>query len=196
MTSSLSTKQIDISKYGVVFASAQKNLGPAGVTVVVIRNDLIGRQRNYTPNMFNWKTTLDTNSIFNTAPCFAVYATGLYVDYLLRSGGVAKFEDLAERRSKVIYDVIDSSHSFYRGTVTEHSDRSRLNATFLIGENGRPDYLTVIDSTLQDKFREEAHQQGLLELKGHPSVGGLRISMYNGMPLEGVEKLRDFMVDF
>lgn len=183
MTSSLGTKTVDVSKHGVIFASAQKNLGPAGITVVIVRDDLIGIQRSYTPNMFNWKTTIDTKSIFNTTPCFAVYMLGMYANYLNMNGGVPVFEDLAQRRSKLIYDTIDGSNGFYKGFVTNHDDRSRLNAVFKI--QGIK-YTIILLGDLENTFIEEATSNGLVGLKGHSSVGGIRASMFNGMPVEGV----------
>lgn len=173
----------DISKFGVVYAGAQKNMGPAGVVVAAIRKDLIGNAREDTPTMLDWKTQADAGSLYNTPPCYSIYICGLVFDWVKEHGGVEGMEAINKEKSQMLYDYLDNSKMF-RGTVVPE-DRSLMNVPFVIG-----------DKDLEAKFVKEAEAAGLVNLKGHRTVGGMRASIYNAMPKEGVEALIAFMKKF
>jgi phosphoserine aminotransferase len=183
MSSNILSKEYDVSKFGLIYAGAQKNIGPAGVTIVIIREDLMGSALDFTPAMLNYKTHADAESMYNTPPCFAIYMAGLVFDYLLKNGGVSAMEAANRKKAAVLYDFLDSS-SMFKATVTPE-DRSIMNVPFVTGNDD-----------LDAKFVKEAAAANLKTLKGHRSVGGMRASIYNAMPLEGVEALVSFMSDF
>jgi phosphoserine aminotransferase len=179
------SRPVPINRYGIIYACAQKNVGPAGVTVVVIREDLLSRSQDTLPGYLNFLTHAAENSLWNTPPSFAVYMVGLVAKWLQEDiGGLAKMQDLNKRKAAVLYDVIDRSDGFYRGHARRDC-RSMMNVTFRLST-----------PELEADFLAEATQQGLTTLKGHRSVGGIRASIYNAMPLAGVEKLRNLMQDF
>ncbi len=178
-------RPLAIPKYGILFACAQKNAGPAGVTVVIIRDELVEKSPKALPSMVNYKVLADGKSLLNTPPCFAVYVLKLVTDWLLGTvGGLAKMHEINRRKAAMLYEVIDRCGGFYDGHAEPWS-RSIMNVTFRLP-----------DATLEEQFLKGAKERGLVELKGHRSVGGCRASIYNAMPEEGVKTLRDFMVEF
>ncbi|HWB00919.1 MAG TPA: 3-phosphoserine/phosphohydroxythreonine transaminase [Pirellulales bacterium] len=178
-------RPVDISKYGLLYACAQKNLGPAGVTIVIIRDDLLARSDKNLPSMLNYQAYAAEKSMQNTPPVFAIYIVNLVLKWLRNDmGGLEKMLDHNRRKAKLLYDVIDSSGGFYRGHA-QPAVRSLMNVTFRLP-----------DDAAQDRFLKGAEAIGLEYLKGHRSVGGMRASIYNAMPVAGVEKLRDYMRDF
>ncbi|MCI1982345.1 MAG: 3-phosphoserine/phosphohydroxythreonine transaminase [Oscillospiraceae bacterium] len=175
---------LDVSRFGVLYAGAQKNMGPAGLTVVIVREDLIGHARELTPTMMNYQTHADHGSMFNTPPCYSIYICGLVLDWLKNTvGGLEKMEKINQKKAGMIYDFLDHSKLF-RGTVVPE-DRSIMNIPFVTG-----------NKDMDAKFVAEAAENGFVNLKGHRTVGGMRASIYNAMPVEGVEKLVDFMGKF
>jgi len=185
MSSNFATRPIQWEKYGVVYGGAQKNLGPAGVTVTVIRDDLIGHHRKDTPLICEWATfDKAPNTYHNTPVCWSIYMTGLNIAHM-KKNGLAYYQEHAEKKSKLLYDFIDSSNDYYTNPVDPRY-RSRLNIPFRVKK----------DDALETKFLKEAADAGLIELKGHRSVGGCRASIYNAMPIEGVEALINFMKKF
>ncbi len=174
----------DIKKYGILYGGVQKNVGPAGVTIVVIREDLItDKPLEGTPTMLTYKTHSDADSLYNTPPCYNIYVCGLVFKWLLNMGGLEKVKEHNEKKAAILYDFLDSSDMF-KGTVVKE-DRSLMNVPF------------VTDSDeLNAKFIKEADEAGFVNLKGHRSVGGMRASIYNAMPIEGVTELVKFMSDF
>ncbi len=184
MSSTILSRPIDVSRFGVIYAGAQKNIGPAGLTVVIVREDLIGECLEGTPSMFQYKTHVDADSMYNTPPTYAWYLAGLVFDWLKNDiGGLDKMAGINERKAKKLYDAVDSS-GFYANPV-EPSCRSWMNVPF-----------TLANADLDATFLEEAAKQRLTTLKGHRSVGGMRASIYNAMPEEGVDALVAFMADF
>lgn len=183
MSSTILSRPVDISKYGVIYAGSQKNMGPAGLTVVIVRDDLIGQPTDGAPAMFDYKTHADNNSMYNTPPTYSWYLAGLVFDWLKQKGGLAAMAEINKRKSDALYAAIDGS-DFY-GTPVALDSRSRMNVPF-----------TLADAELDSVFLTEARQAGLVTLKGHRSVGGMRASIYNAMPEEGVQALIDFMADF
>jgi len=183
MTSNFLSRPFDVSKYGIVFASAQKNFGPAGFACVVIREDLIGKAGPQVPFLCDFKIYADNESMFNTPPTFNWYFAGLVYKWIKREGGLSVMDDRAMERSGKLYAAIDSS-DFYSNPI-DKKFRSRMNVPFILR-----------DDALNDTFLAEAKQNGFLELKGHRSVGGMRASIYNGMPMEGIDALIAFMRDF
>eukprot|EP01116_Phalansterium_solitarium_P009413 TRINITY_DN23527_c0_g1_i1.p1 TRINITY_DN23527_c0_g1~~TRINITY_DN23527_c0_g1_i1.p1 ORF type:complete len:368 (-),score=120.57 TRINITY_DN23527_c0_g1_i1:233-1336(-) len=183
LSSNFLSRPVDISKHGVVYAGAQKNSGIAGVTVVIIREDLLKKPHSLTPTVLDYKIYAENDSMYNTPPTFSIYVAGLMYRWLLDQGGLEAVERANIAKSNLIYDVIDES-DFYRCPV-EKPYRSRMNVT-----------IRLKDPTLEPRFINEASARGMLELQGHRSVGGIRASLYNAMPLDGVRALRDFMVDF
>lgn len=183
MTSELLSRKIDISQFGIIFAGLQKNLGPAGLACVIIREDLLGIALPETPSLLNYKTYADKHSLANTNNTFAIYMMKLVMEWLRNQGGVAAMEAQNESKAALLYDVIDNS-AFYQGTAqTDH--RSVMNVTFNLTNND-----------LLDEFLSQALANGLYALKGHRNVGGVRASIYNAMPREGCQALADFMQDF
>lgn len=183
MSSCILSEEVDFSKFGLVYAGAQKNMGPAGVTLVVVRDDLIGNAADITPTMLNYETHSKNGSMFNTPPTYGIYICGLVFDWIKNMGGVKVMHEKNVEKAKVLYDFLDNSKMF-KGTVVE-KDRSLMNVPF------------VTDSDeLNAKFVAESKAQGFVNLKGHRTVGGMRASIYNAMPLEGVKALVDFMTKF
>lgn len=184
ISSCILSEPIDVSKFGLLFAGAQKNMGPSGVTIVIIREDLIGNAMDITPTMLNYQTHADNDSLFNTPPCYAIYICKLVLEWVKNEiGGLDKMKELNEKKAKLLYDFLDSSELF-KGTVAAE-DRSLMNVPFVTG-----------NADLDAKFVKEATENGFVNLKGHRSVGGMRASIYNAMPYEGVEKLVEFMKKF
>jgi phosphoserine aminotransferase len=183
MSSHILSRVVDVSRFGVIYAGAQKNIGPAGLTVVIVREDLLGRARPDTPAVFDYAVQAGADSMFNTPPTFAVYLAGLVFDWLEAQGGVSAIEALNIRKAELLYEAIDQS-GFYRNNVRPE-DRSRMNVTFFLP-----------DAALDAPFHKGAEEHGLAGLKGHRSVGGMRASIYNAMPLAGAEALAAYMADF
>ena len=178
------SEPVDITKYAVMYGGVQKNIGPAGVVIAIIREDLIRDDvLPGTPTMLKWKTQADNDSLFNTPPAYGIYICGKVFKWIKKQGGLAAMKERNEKKAKLLYDFLDSS-SLFKGTVRKE-DRSLMNVPFVIG-----------DKELEARFIKEAEANGLMRLKGHRSVGGMRASIYNAMPYEGVEKLVNFMKDF
>ena len=183
MSSSILSQEVDISKYGLIFAGAQKNFGPAGLVVAVIREDLIGQAPESCPTMLNYKTQADNDSLYNTPPTYSIYIAKLVFEWIKSKGGVKALQEINERKAKKLYDAIDASEMF--NCPVNKEDRSRMNVVFVTG-----------DGDLDKKFVAEAKAAGLVNLGGHRTVGGMRASIYNAMPEEGVDALIDFMKKF
>lgn len=183
MSSHILSRPVDVSRFGLIYAGAQKNIGPVGLTVVIVREDLIGRPLPGMPVMLDYATYADNGSMYNTPPTFAIYVAGLIFQWLKRCGGVAGIERRNMEKASLLYDYIDAS-GFYRNPV-RRADRSRMNVPFTLA---RPD--------LDQAFLDEARAAGIVQIKGHKSVGGMRASIYNPMTVEGVRALVDFMRDF
>ena len=177
------SRPIDVSKFALIYAGAQKNAGPAGLTIVVVREDLIGQPAKGTPSVMDYKLQADADSMLNTPATYSMYIAGLVFKWLKQLGGLAAIEKANIQKSKLLYDFLDSS-AFYKNPVAKE-DRSRMNVPF-----------TLKDSALDGAFLKGAEERGLVQLKGHRSVGGMRASMYNAMPLEGVQRLVDYMKEF
>lgn len=184
MSSDIFSYPFDITKFGLIYAGAQKNLGPAGVTVVIIREDLLERSQDSLHTMLNYKIHAENNSLYNTPPVFGIYIVGLVVKWLLSLGGLEAIAKINDEKASLIYDAIDNSNGFYRGHA-EKDSRSKMNITFRLP-----------DEELEKKFVKEATEKGLVGLKGHRSVGGLRASVYNAFPIEGAKALVEFMKEF
>ncbi|ALB66276.1 3-phosphoserine/phosphohydroxythreonine transaminase [Cronobacter dublinensis] len=182
-SSTILSHPIDINRYGVIYAGAQKNIGPAGLTLVIVREDLLGKAHVACPSVLDYRVLSDNDSMFNTPPTFAWYLSGLVFKWLKTKGGVAAMDKINQQKAELLYGVIDNS-DFYRNDVAT-ANRSRMNVPFQLA-----------DSNLDKLFLEESFAAGLHALKGHRVVGGMRASIYNAMPLEGVQALTDFMVDF
>lgn len=183
MSSCILSEEVDISKFGLIYAGAQKNMGPAGVTVVIVREDLIGNAMDMTPTMLNYETHAKNGSMFNTPPTYGIYICGLVYEWIKNMGGVKVMHEKNVEKAKLLYDFLDNSKMF-RGTVVPE-DRSLMNVPF------------VTDSDeLNAAFIAEAKAKGFVNLKGHRTVGGMRASIYNAMPIEGVKALVAFMKDF
>jgi phosphoserine aminotransferase len=184
MSSNIMSRQMDVSKFGLIYAGAQKNIGPAGLCIVIVREDLIGNVSPSTPTMLDYKIHADNDSMYNTPPTYGIYMAGLVFQWLKRNGGLAQMEQANIRKANLLYQAIDASNDFYNCPVVK-SDRSRMNVPF-----------TLKDASLDGEFLKQADSHGLLQLKGHRSVGGMRASIYNAMPLEGVQTLVDFITHF
>ena len=182
-SSTILSRPIDVSRYGVIYAGAQKNIGPAGLTIVIVREDLLGKANIECPSILDYSILNDNGSMFNTPPTFAWYLSGLVFKWLKANGGVAEMDKINQQKAELLYGVIDNS-DFYRNDVAK-ANRSRMNVPFQLA-----------DSALDKLFLEESFAAGLHALKGHRVVGGMRASIYNAMPLEGVKALTDFMVEF
>ena len=182
-SSHILSRPLEVSKFGLIYAGAQKNIGPAGLTIVIVRDDLLGRARPGTPSMLDYKVHADADSMSNTPPTFAVYVAGLVFKWLKRLGGLSAIEQQNIEKAKLLYDVIDASR-FYHNPVDKR-DRSRMNVPF-----------TLPDERLDEAFLKGAKERGMIQLKGHRSVGGMRASIYNAMPVEGVRRLAEFMREF
>ncbi|WP_108671908.1 3-phosphoserine/phosphohydroxythreonine transaminase [Peribacillus acanthi] len=184
MSSDILSKPLDISKFGLIYAGAQKNLGPSGVTVVIIRKDLIKDGLDHIPTMLQYKTHSDHHSLYNTPPTLSIYLLSLVLEWVKNQGGVEAVEKLNQQKAEQLYSVIDKSEGFYKGHAKADS-RSYMNVTF-----------TLPNEALTKKFLDQAKQSGFIGLDGHRSVGGCRASIYNAVPLEHCEKLANFMVNF
>lgn len=183
MSSHILSRTIDVTKYGVIYGGAQKNIGPAGLCIVIVREDLLGKASALTPAVFNWKTQAENQSMINTPPTYSIYIAGLVFEWLLEQGGVAAIEQVNIAKAKLLYDYIDST-DFYENHVAV-KNRSRMNIPFFLK-----------DASLNDAFLKGAEANGLLQLKGHRMVGGMRASIYNAMPIEGVQALVNYMKAF
>ncbi|WP_225087846.1 3-phosphoserine/phosphohydroxythreonine transaminase [Pectobacterium colocasium] len=182
-SSSILSRRIDVSRYGVIYAGAQKNIGPAGLTLVIVRDDLLGKARRELPSILDYQILADNDSMFNTPPTFAWYLSGMVFKWLKEHGGLAEMEKRNQEKADLLYSAIDGN-DFYRNDVAI-ANRSRMNVPFLLA-----------DAALDKVFLEESVAAGLHALKGHRVVGGMRASIYNAMPLEGVKALTEFMADF
>jgi phosphoserine aminotransferase len=183
MSSHILSRPVDISRYGVIYAGAQKNIGPAGLTIVIVREDLIGQTLPGTPAMLDYKVHADNESMYNTPPTYGLYIAGLVFRWLKKNGGLAAMQEVNNRKAGLIYDVLDQS-SFYSSPVAKE-DRSLMNVPFRLKSE-----------SLDEEFLKQAKAAGMIQLKGHRSVGGMRASIYNAMPIEGVRALVGFMRDF
>jgi phosphoserine aminotransferase len=185
MSSDILSRVVDVSRFGLIFAGAQKNLGPAGVTIVIIRKDLAERASLQLPTMLQYRTHIQHHSLYNTPPTFAIYIVWLVMEWIQAEGGLAVIERRNEEKARLLYDAIDGSEFYYCPVAKR--DRSRMNVIIRIrGDN----------EELESRFAQEAKAAGLTDLKGHRSVGGLRASIYNAQPIEGVKALIDFMREF
>ncbi len=183
MSSNILSRPVDVSKYGIIFAGAQKNMAPAGLTVVIMRKDLAGHELPITPLMMNYQTMIEKESMYNTPPCWCIYMLGLNLEHLESLGGVEGMEKIKGNKAAMLYDCIDNSKLFT--CAAQKGSRSDMNVTF-----------RSVSEELDAKFVSEATAAGFTNLKGHRSVGGMRASIYNAMPTEGVEKLVDFIKTF
>ena len=183
ISSCVMSEELDVSKFGLLFAGAQKNLGPAGVTLVIVREDLLGNAMDLTPTMFNYQIHVDNGSMYNTPPTYGIYIMKLVLEWIKDMGGIGAIQKINEKKAAILYDFLDNSEMF-KGTVVPE-DRSLMNVPFITD-----------DEDLNAKFIKEAKEAGFVNLKGHRSVGGMRASIYNAMPVEGVEALVAFMKKF
>lgn len=183
MSSCIISEPVDVTKFGLIYAGAQKNMAPAGLTVVIVREDLIGNARPETPTMLDYSVMAENDSMYNTPPCYCIYIAKLVYEWILGLGGLEKMKELNVKKAQLLYDYLDSQN-YYIAPVEKES-RSMMNVTFVTG-----------DPELDKKFAKEADACGLKNLKGHRSVGGMRASIYNAMPYEGVEALVEFMKKF
>jgi phosphoserine aminotransferase len=183
MSSEIMSKPIDVSRYGLIYAGAQKNMGPSGVTVVIVRDDLIGQALPITPSAFDYKQQSDADSMLNTPPTYAIYIAGLVFQWLKKQGGLPAIELHNRAKAALLYDYLDST-DFYTSPIAK-DDRSLMNVPFKLR-----------DDKLDAAFLAGAEEHHMLQLKGHRSVGGMRASIYNAMPLEGVQALVAYMKDF
>jgi phosphoserine aminotransferase len=184
LSSTILSRSIDVSKYGLIYAGAQKNIGPAGLTIVIVREDLMGQFKADAPRLLDYQVMADSDSMSNTPPTFAWYLAGLVFKWLKSQGGVEAMEKTNRLKAQKLYDYIDNSDGFYTNPVAK-SDRSLMNVPFILA-----------DSNLDAAFLEQSHAAGLHALKGHRSVGGMRASIYNAMPIEGIDALIAFMTEF
>ncbi|MBQ4649035.1 MAG: 3-phosphoserine/phosphohydroxythreonine transaminase [Clostridia bacterium] len=183
MSSGILSVPVDVSKYGVIYAGAQKNMAPAGLTVVIIREDLLGTALPQCPGYMDYKTQAENGSMLNTPPCYSIYVAGLVYEWILGLGGLEVMEKMNREKAAILYDYLDSSKLFKATAEKEY--RSLMNVCFVTG-----------DADLDKEFCSAAAKAGFVNLKGHRSVGGMRASIYNAMPIEGVKKLVEFMKDF
>lgn len=183
MSSHILSRVIDVSKYGVIFGGAQKNIGPAGLTLVIVREDLLGHSLPICPSAFDWKMVADNDSMYNTPPTYAIYIAGLVFAHLKKLGGVAAIEAINIEKARLLYAALDAD-DFYVNKVAPNN-RSRMNVPFFLRDESR-----------NTEFLAGAQARGLLQLKGHKSVGGMRASIYNAMPIEGVQALVDYLNEF
>ena len=183
MSSCIISEPVDVTKFAVIYAGAQKNMAPAGLTLVIVREDLLDYAEEKMPTMLEWKTMAENGSMYNTPPCYPIYMAKLVYEWILSIGGLEKMKEMNEKKANLLYDYLDSQ-SYYIAPVKKEC-RSMMNVTFVTG-----------NADLDKKFASEASAAGLKNLKGHRSVGGMRASIYNAMPYEGVEALVAFMKDF
>jgi phosphoserine aminotransferase len=177
------SRPVDVSKFGLIYAGAQKNAGPAGLTFVIVRDDLIGQAQKGTPSVMDYKAQADADSMLNTCATYSIYVAGLVFKWLKQLGGLPEIEKRNIAKARLLYDYLDSS-KFFKSMVAKE-DRSRMNVPF-----------TLADANLDSPFLKGAEAQGMVQLKGHRSVGGMRASIYNAMPMEGVQQLVTYMKDF
>jgi phosphoserine aminotransferase len=177
------SRPLEISKFGLVYAGAQKNVGPAGLTIVIVREDLLGNAARGTPSVMDYKLQAEADSMLNTPPTYSMYIAGLVFKWVKQQGGIREVEKRNIKKAALLYEFLDSS-SFYRNPVARE-DRSRMNVPF-----------TLRDPSLDELFLKGAAERGMVQLKGHRSVGGMRASIYNAMPLEGVQRLVEYMKEF
>ena len=180
MSSGILSRPIDVSKYGLIYAGAQKNMGPSGLTVVIIREDLIGDKKDDIPVMLDYRVAADNGSMYNTPPCYSIYVAGLVFKWLLATGGLEEREKINVKKANILYDFLDNSKLFK--ATADKEVRSLMNVCFVTG-----------DADKDKAFVDAAKKEGFVNLKGHRVVGGMRASIYNGMPVEGVEALVEFM---
>jgi phosphoserine aminotransferase len=183
MSSNILSEAIDVSKFGVIFAGAQKNIGPAGVTIVIIRDDLMGAPLEHVPTLLNYKTHSDAGSLYNTPPTYSIYVAGLVFEWIKEKGGLSAIAKVNNQKAQILYDYLDNSQMF--SSPVEKNSRSIMNVPFVTG-----------NAELDVKFIKEASAIGLKTLKGHRTVGGMRASIYNAMPIDGVKTLVKFMAEF
>ena len=183
MSSNILSRPLDVTKYGLIYAGAQKNIGPAGLTIVIVREDLLGETVHNTPSVFNYKIHANNFSMYNTPPTYAIYITGLVLEWLNKKGGLEEIEKINISKASLLYDLIDT-RDFYNCSVAK-SDRSRMNVPF-----------TLKNTDLDAKFLKQAQDCGLTQLRGHRAIGGMRASIYNAMPVAGCQALADFMAEF
>lgn len=183
MSSCIISEPVDVSKFGLIYAGAQKNMAPAGLTIVIVREDLIGKANPQIPTMLDYSIMAENDSMYNTPPCYCIYIAKLVYEWILDMGGLEKMKEHNQKKANILYNYLDSQ-DYYVAPVEKES-RSMMNVTFVTG-----------DADLDKKFAKEAEACGLMNLKGHRSVGGMRASIYNAMPIEGVEKLVEFMKEF
>jgi phosphoserine aminotransferase len=183
MSSTILSRPMDVSKYGLIYAGAQKNIGPAGLTIVIVREDLLGQTVAGTPTMFDYSIHAEADSMYNTPPTFAMYVAGLVFKWVAAQGGLAAMEKINREKANLLYDMLDGT-DFY-GSPVAKDNRSLMNVPF-----------TLKDAALDEAFLKGAKERGLLQLKGHRSVGGMRASIYNAMPKAGVQALVDYMREF
>jgi phosphoserine aminotransferase len=184
MSSTILSRPVDVSRFGIIYAGAQKNIGPAGLTIVIVRDDLIGHAGDAVPEMLNYKTHAENESMYNTPPTFAWYMAGLVFKWIAAQGGVKAMGEHNHKKAGKLYDAIDNSEGFYRNPV-DKAYRSLMNIPFVLK-----------DDALDKEFLSGADQAGLAQLKGHRSVGGMRASIYNAMPEAGIDALINYMQDF
>ena len=183
MSSNILSRPVDVARYGLIYAGAQKNIGPAGLTIVIVRDDLIGHALPITPSAFDYRQQADNDSMFNTPATYAIYVAGLVFQWIRRQGGLAVIEKRNIEKAALLYDALDRS-SFFSSPVAKR-DRSRMNVPFRLK-----------NAALDEQFLKGAQQRGMVQLKGHRSVGGMRASIYNAMPIEGVRALVDYLAEF
>ena len=183
MSSCIISEPVDVTKFGVIYAGAQKNMAPAGLTVVIVRRDLLGKARPECPTMLDWSVMAENGSMYNTPPCYTIYMANLVYEWILSLGGLEKMQEMNQKKAALLYDYLDSQD--YYITPVRPDCRSMMNVTFVTG-----------DADLDKKFASDAAKAGMKNLKGHRSVGGMRASIYNAMPYEGVEALVAFMKEF
>jgi phosphoserine aminotransferase len=183
MSSNILSRPIDVSKYGLIYAGAQKNMGPSGLTIVIVREDLMGHALPITPSAFNYKIQADADSMYNTPPTYAIYIAGLVLKHVKERGGMAAMEEHNRAKARVLYDYLDDSKFFSNSVAPD--DRSLMNVPFQLK-----------DAALDEAFLKGAQAKGMIQLKGHRVVGGMRASIYNAMPIEGVRALVQYMKEF
>lgn len=183
MSSNIMSAPLDVQRYGVIYAGAQKNMGPSGVTLVIVRRDLFGHALPITPSAFNYQLQDEQLSMYNTPPTYAIYIMGLVLKHLEREGGLMAMQAHNQKKADLLYDFLDHSHLFFN--KVQRADRSRMNVTFFLR-----------DESLNEAFLQGAEKEGMVQLRGHRSAGGMRASIYNAMPLAHVQRLRDYMHRF
>ena len=183
MSSTILSRPIPVERYGLIYAGAQKNIGPAGLAIVIVREDLVGEVIDGTPTMFNYQTMVDNDSMYNTPPTFAWYVAGLVFDWIKEKGGLKAMAEINQRKAEKLYAAIDQS-DYYSNPVRQDC-RSWMNVPFILGDDAH-----------NEAFLAGAKEAGLATLKGHRSVGGIRVSMYNAMTVEGIKTIVQFMEDF